>query len=131
MDYKQEAIKRFSDDLYATEVTGIVIEDVHPDYAKCSLEIIGKHLNAAGFVMGGAIFTLADFAFAVASNCGHELTVTLSSNINYINGTKGPNLYAEAKCIKSSERICFYDIEVSDDGGNLVASISTTGYRRV
>ncbi len=39
MDYKQEAIERFSDDLYATEVTGIVIEDVHSDYAKCSLAI--------------------------------------------------------------------------------------------
>ena len=130
MDYKQEAIERFSRDLYATETTGIVIEDVSIDYAKCSLEVEDKHLNAAGFVMGGAIFTLADFTYAVASNCEHELTVTLTSQINYINATKGPNLFAEAKCKKSSQRICFYEIEVIDDSGNLVASISTTGYRK-
>lgn len=130
MDYKQGAIERFSNDLYATKTTGIVIEDVYPDYAKCSLEVKDKHLNAVGFVMGGAIFTLADFAFAVASNCGDELTVTLSSQISYINGTKGPILFAEAKCIKSSKNICFYETEVSDDNGNLVASITTTGYRK-
>ena len=131
MNYKQNAVERFSKDLYATETTGIIIEDVYPDYAKCSLMVDDRHLNAAGFVMGGAIFTLADFAFAIASNCGHEFTVTLTSQISYINGTKGSILFAEAKCIKSSKRVCFYEIEVSDGNGNLVARISTTGYRKV
>lgn len=131
MDYKQEAVERFRNDLYATETTGIVIEDVYPNYAKCSLVVDDRHLNAAGFVMGGAIFTLADFAFAIAANCGRGFTVTLSSQISYINGTKGPNLFAEARCIKNSKKICFYEIEVSDGNGDIVAIISTTGYRKV
>ena len=130
MDYKQQAIERFSNDLYATKTTGIIIEEVHVNYAKCSLLISENHLNAAGFVMGGAIFTLADFVFAIAANCDHELTVSLSSQISYINATKGPILFAEAKCVKNAKSICFYDITVNDDKGNLVASISTTGYRK-
>ncbi len=128
MDYKKSARERDEKDLYATETTGIEIEDAYPGYAKCSLKIEGRHLNMEGFVMGGAIFTLADFAFAVASNCGGELTVTLTSKIDYISASKGPVLFGEAKLIKSSKKICFYEIEVSDDGGNLVAKVSTTGY---
>ena len=35
--------------------------------------------------MGGAIFTLADFAFAVAANCCDQpLTVSISSQITYL-----------------------------------------------
>ena len=45
----------------------VEIEEVDDGYAKCSLEIQPHHLNAANTVMGGAIFTLADFAFAVAT----------------------------------------------------------------
>ncbi|NLI90839.1 MAG: PaaI family thioesterase [Peptococcaceae bacterium] len=130
MDYKQLAIERFSNDLYATKTTGIIIEEVDVNCAKCSLSINENHLNAAGFVMGGAIFTLADFVFAIAANCENELTVSLSSQINYISATKGPILFAEAKCVKNAKNICFYDITVNDDKGNLVASVSTTGYRK-
>ena len=54
----------FKDDVYATQVTGIVIDACGPNYAKCSLALESKHRNAAGQVMGGVLFTLADFAFA-------------------------------------------------------------------
>ena len=130
MKYKKEAVERFSRDLYATKTTGIVIEEVAPDYAKCSLTVKDFHLNAAGFVMGGALFTLADFAFAVASNCENPLTVTLTSQINYLSATKGPLLWAEARCVKSSKKIGFYEIEIHDNQGTLVAKVSATGYRK-
>ena len=131
MNYKQEAIKRFSKDIFASIVTGIIIEEVEVNYAKCSLSINGNHLNSAGFVMGGAIFTLADFAFAVAANCENELTVTLSCKIDYLSATKGPILIAEAKCLKTAKNICFYEIEVKDDKDKLVAKVSSTGYRKM
>ena len=62
---KLEQIQKvFANDRFATD-NGAVIEQVDEGYAKCWLEIQPHHLNAAGTVMGGAIFTLADFAFAV------------------------------------------------------------------
>lgn len=56
---------RFAGDRYATEVTGCEIAAVTPGYARCRMAITPAHRNALGIVMGGAIFTLADFTFAV------------------------------------------------------------------
>ncbi len=130
MDYKQSAVLRFRDDLYATETTGIHIIDVASHYAKCRLPVEQKHMNAAGYVMGGAIFTLADFTFAIAANTDDEgVTVSITSNISYISATRGPVLYAEAQCVENKKKICFYTVDVTDDKGNLVAEVSITGYR--
>lgn len=62
-----EVRKLFKKDRFATE-SGAVINEIGERYAKCSLKLSDSHRNALGAVMGGAIFTLADFAFAVAAN---------------------------------------------------------------
>ena len=98
------------------------------NYAKCSLTYEKKHLNAAGSVMGGAIFTLADFTFAVAANITGRLTVSLSSQINYVAPPKGGKITAEAKCVKSGGHTCFFSIVITDAEERTVATVSTTGY---
>ncbi len=130
MDYTQDARSRFAEDKYATEATGIFIEYVDENYAKCSLTVKPFHLNAMGFVMGGAIFTLADFAFAVAACTENPRTVSLNSQISYLNPSKGPILYAEAICLKNGKTACFFEITVTDSGGNVVAKVTTTGFRK-
>ncbi len=120
----------FAKDLYATETTGASIDDAAQNYAKCSFNITDKHKNAAGGVMGGAIFTLADFAFAVAANVGNPITVSLSSNIAFHGAAKGNKLIAEAKCVKSGKSTCFFIVEIVDDVGTLVATASFTGFRK-
>ena len=124
----ENARKAFGNDIFATKTTGIVIDAVGEHYAKCSLVIEPRHLNAVGTVMGGAIFTLADFAFAVASNHAEMNTQSLTSQITYLSVAKGTRLIAEANCVKSGRSTCFYNITVTDDTGRLVASISTTGF---
>ena len=56
-----------AEDLFARH-TGIELRDVGPGWAKASMKIQPCHFNGARTVHGGAIFTLADFAFAAASN---------------------------------------------------------------
>ena len=56
----------FRNDRYATE-TGAVIDEIDDHYSKCSLVLNEHHRNGVGGIMGGVYFTLADFAFAVAS----------------------------------------------------------------
>ena len=68
MDRLERAREVFSKDLYATKLSGVIIEEVKDNYALCSMELTDDHKNAYGGIMGGAIYTLADFAFAVASN---------------------------------------------------------------
>ena len=117
----------FAKDRYATE-NGMVIDDASEHYAKCSVTLTERHRNAMGGVMGGVHFTLADFAFAVASNQGDERTVALNTDISYIGAVKGSRLIAEAKLIKNGRSACFYIVNVSDDLGNLAAVVKCSGF---
>ena len=79
----EEVREVFADDRFATE-NGAVIEKIGDGYAKCSVKLERKHKNAMGGVMGGVYFTLADFAFAVASNHEKMGVVSISSNIAFL-----------------------------------------------
>lgn len=118
----------FSRDVFATSATGIVIDEIGDKWAKCSLKLDTRHKNAANQVMGGVIFTIADFTFAAAVNRpDSNVTVTTSSNISFIGTVKGDTLIAETKLLKDGKRSCFYEIEVKDELGNLVATVNTVG----
>lgn len=128
MDYTEKAREIFKNDLFATEATGVVILEARKNYALCSLELEKKHQNAAGGVMGGVMFTLADFTFAVAANIEKMDTVALTSSITFNGAAKGKKLIAEADCIKSGRSTCFYSITINDELGNLVSTVTTTGF---
>ncbi len=130
MDYLEHARSVFAADRFATEVTGIVIEAVDRDYARCSLQLTPAHMNAAGVAMGGAIYTLADFTFAVASNSEAMNTLSLNANITYLSPATGGKLTAESNCVRSGRNTCYFVIDVTDESGRLVASMTTTGFRK-
>ena len=131
IDYTNWARENFKKDIFAMEITGIEIEKALKGYALCKMEVTDKHYNANNFVMGGAIYTLADFCFAVASNCGctDTVTVSLSSNIHYIKGAKAPLLIAETTCIKDGKTTCIYNTTVKDNLNNEIARVTTTGFK--
>lgn len=119
----------FSKDRFATE-NGAVIEEVGEHYAKCSMELTEHHFNAAGGVMGGVHFVLADFAFAVATNWNGMGVVSLSSTITYLGAVKGRKLIAEAECVKEGRSTVFYHVIIRDDFDNMVAEVGITGFRK-
>ena len=123
----ERAREFFKKDVFATETTGIVIEEINGDYVRCSLKITDRHLNAGGRVMGGAIYTMADFIFAVAANFDKSLTVTCVSQISYVGVAKSDVLIGESKLIKDGRRSCFYEITIKDSLGNTVAVVTTNG----
>lgn len=125
----EEAREFFGGDLYATETTGIIIEEVGEHYARCSMEIARKHQNAYGGVMGGATFTLADYTFAVASNFRQTQTVSVTSQINFIGMAKGKKLISESHLIKDGRSTCLYSIEIKDDLENKVAFVTISGMK--
>ena len=131
-----KAVEVFSKDLYATQATGVKFVEVGRDYAKCTLEIQPLHRNAMGGVMGGAMFTLADLAFAAAANsrcleAGEPLTwVSTNSSIHYLSQPTGYILTAETQCVKSGKTSCLYQINIHDQQQNLIAIVTTTGRNR-
>lgn len=125
----EQAREFFGEDYYATKVTGIEIEEVGDHYARCSLELTRNHKNAYGGVMGGAIFTLADYTFAVASNFRQPQTASVTSQINFIGRAKGSRLIAESRLIKDGRTTCLYGIDVADELGTKVAFVTISGMK--
>lgn len=127
MSELQNAKEFFANDLYATDATGIVIDEVGENYAKCSLKLERKHQNAVGHVMGGVMFTMADFTFAVSTNRNGNITVSTVAQISHLASPKGDTLYAESRLLKNGNRTCFYQVDITDNTGTLIAVVSFTG----
>ena len=117
----------FAADRFATE-NGAVIEAIGHHSATCSLIITDSHRNAMGAVMGGVYFMLADFAFAVAANWEKMGCVSLRSDISFLGAAKGKKLIAKAICVKDGRTTACYRVDVTDDLGNLTATMTATGY---
>ena len=124
-----EVKELFAKDRFATD-NGAVIENFGDGYAKCSLQITDRHRNAAGALMGGVPFVLADFAFAVAENHGQMATVSLASTITYLGVPRGACLIAEAKRIKGGRSTCYYRVVLTDELDTPVAEVVVNGFRK-
>lgn len=122
-----EIRERFSHDRFAT-VNGAYIEAVAEGYAKCTMQITDDHRNALGAVMGGAIFTLADFTFAVATNWQENPVISLNASITFLGKVKGNTLIAEAKKIKEGRTTCYYMVELTDELGSQIAHMTSNGF---
>ena len=119
----------FANDKFATEIAGCTIIEGSRGHAVCEMPILPKHRNAAGGVMGGAIFTLADFCLAIACNIDEDPTVSVSNTIEYMSGAKGEKLIARCEVDKSGRKLGFYTVDVTDDTGRKIARMTATCYR--
>ena len=124
----EEAREFFKNDRFATD-NGMRIDELFEGGCVCSMELTDAHRNAYGGTMGGVIFTLGDFAFAVSSNNDHQPTVALTVNVNFTAQPKGKRLIASSKCVKSGRTTCVYDIRVTDETGRDVALFACTGFK--
>lgn len=119
----------FKNDRFATEM-GAVIDDLGDHYAKVSLVLNEHHKNAVGGVMGGVYFTLADFAFAVASNWQQGGVVGLNCDASFIGVPKTERIIAEARLVKDGRTICCYNVEIRDEKDNSIAAVQCVGFRK-
>ena len=123
-----EARKFFENDKFATNA-GIVLDALDDESCECSLVLNENHCNAYGGVMGGVIFTLADYAFAVLSNNIHKPTVAQQVSINYLSAPKGDKLIAHAGIVKSGRTTSIINVSISDDTGRDVALFIGSGFK--
>lgn len=125
----EELNGRFQRDCFATAVVGARILEAQPNHAVCVLPLRPALMNANGTPMGGAIFTLADFAFAVAANGFTEkVTVSQHASVTFLAPAKGTELRAEASCLKAGRTVCLYAVDITDDAGVHVAYVTVNGF---
>lgn len=123
------ARERFAHDHFATDACGCRIDAARPGHSVCSFDIGTRHRNQLGAVMGGAIFTLADFALAVASNVDAPPAVAVTNTIEFLSSTKGSRLVARCDVDRDGRSLSFYTTVVSDDLGVEIARMTATCYR--
>lgn len=124
----EEAREYFKNDRFAT-VNGMELDELTPDGCVCSMTIGENHKNALGGLMGGVLFTLGDFAFAIASNNAHLGTVAIDVHIHFLAAAKGSRLTARASCVKDGRTTAVYEVKITDDTGRDVALFVGTGYK--
>ncbi len=111
-------------------MAGIELTEVGNGYAKARMEIQPMHLNGGGVCQGGAIFTLADLAFAAATNSHARLTFSITSSINFFKSESKGFLYAEAREVFDHKRLANCEVKVTNESGELIATFNGTGYRK-
>ena len=104
------------------------LTEVREGSAEAVMEVTENSCNAVGTVQGGAIFTLADMAFAGASNSFGDKCVAMSAAASFIRPGSGRQLRASAKVISRGRRSCVVEVEVRNGEDKLVAKIQFTGF---
>lgn len=125
----QEMIKVVKNDQFA-KFLGIEITSVDIGQAAVKMQLKKEHLNGMGVAQGGVIFTLADFAFAVAANSAGLGTVGLHADIDYFRPPKGEWLLAKAWEVNRSKTLSNYTVEVTDGEDRLIARFNGTGFTK-
>lgn len=119
----------FKGDSFAA-LAGIELLEISDGYGKARMLITPDHLNGGGFCQGGAIFTLADLAFAAAVNSHNILTVSTNSNITFVRSVREGYVYAEAHEIVNHHKMPYAEVRVTDEKGELVAVFTSSGFRK-
>ena len=119
----------FKKDRYAV-FSGVELLEVKSGYARAKMEIKDMHLNAGNVVQGGAIFTLADLAFAAAVNAYGNLAMSIETSIRYFRGIGEGTLFAEANILNIHPKLATFEVKVTNEANDLIAVFTATAYRK-
>lgn len=124
-----DAIRRYFNrsDTFAQHL-GIELLEVAEDHGVATMPLGNAQRNGMHHAHGGAIFALADMAFAAASHASGQYWVNAQSSISYLApGRVGP-LRGEARKIRRGRHLGVYEVRITDADGTLVAIATINGF---
>lgn len=119
----------FQRDLLAKHL-GIELVEFSPGKATARMQVQDHHRNSYGIVHGAAIFALADFAFAAASNSHGSVAVALHADICFVKAAQRGALTARASEVACGAKVGTYAITVTDESDQTVAVFQGMVYRK-
>ena len=117
-------------DHFAKE-NGMVITRLEEGMSEAVLTASERHFNGVGIIMGGALFTLTDFAFAAGLNSFGFRAVGMNASTSFLKpgkGVPGAKFTARAKLVSKTRRTGVFDVNVYDDQERLLAHSIMTGF---
>ncbi len=124
-----DAARFFENDAYARQA-GIELIEVSSGRARVKMEVREQHMNSHRTVHGGAIFTLADTAFALASNSHGIPAAAINAHISYLTAARSGILYAEAEEFTRNPKLASYTVQVTGENGEKIAIFQGMVYRK-
>ncbi len=112
------------------DALGIELVEARDGYSKVAMKVEKTHTNALGFTHGGAIFSLADYAFAHACNFGDNVAVAVQVSINFLKpSVEGDVLVAEAERVSDGKTTGLYQVTVKS-GEKMVAFFTGLAFKK-
>lgn len=112
------------------DLLGIEVIEIAPGTARTTMTIEENHRNFHGIPHGGGIYSLADAAFAAASNAEGEDAFALETNISYLESVDiGTTLTATAKRTHETHRTAEYEVVVTDQAEERIATFRGRVYK--
>ena len=128
-DVPDDARERIEADPYC-EFLGVELVELAPGRARTRLTVTEELLNFHGTPHGGAVYSLADAAFAAASNSHGDTALALETNISYLDAVEtGTTLTATAEETHLAGRTAEYEAVVESEDGDRVATFRGRVYR--
>lgn len=109
---------------------GMEIVSIGDGSAVVRMPVQEIHKNSIGTVHGGALFSLADYAFAISGNSHGHVAVALDASISFIRATTDGVLTATAREVARNRKIGNHIVEIADESGELVALFKGTVYNK-
>ena len=117
-------------DHFAKE-NGMVITRLEEGASEAVLTASERHFNGMGIIMGGALFTLSDFAFAAAIHTFGFCAVGMNTSTAFLKpgrGVPGAKFTARAKLVSKTRRTGVFDVNVYDEDNRLLTHSIMTGF---
>lgn len=109
---------------------GVELLEIKPGHARARMLVTVRHLNGGGVCQGGALFTLADLAFAAVANSRQKLTLSVNAQITFLRPALPGYVYADAVEVFNHHRIPFVEVRITDEREELIAVFTSSGYRK-
>jgi len=103
------------------------LSELSPGYAKVTIQLKPEYQNFNGLIFGGIVMSVADQAFAYASNSLAYPSLASQFNIHFIAGAGvDDELTAECRVVRSGRRVGISEMTVTNQEGKLIARATGT-----
>ncbi len=123
-----EFIKHMLEKDHFARENGMKIVEIRSGFARTEMTVEERHLNGVGILQGGALFTLADLAFAGASNSHGAAAVSCQADVTWFKAVSSGKLTAVAEEVSRSNRLSTCIVRVSNEKDELVGLFKGVAY---
>ena len=123
---KQEKLKRINDSIQntMTSTMGIEITDIGDDFICGKMPVDERTTQPFGLLHGGASVVLAETLGSIGGGIkvysNNETVVGIEINANHLKSVRDGWVYGKATPIRIGKKIQVWNIEISNDSGDLI-----------